>query len=216
MIKKFIPISIIIIIMSSLIIYGKNSMKYEVHNSITKIFFNDKEIKFNLPVVVINDYTYIPLREAAEIFNIKVNWSKDENKIMLSKNMSNFDIYKIFENLFKFKLSDEAEILYYNYSINKEQRLAAKISITKSDVEFIKNFVETNEKWEVFEKWGPPFLLLHMNKKFSWWDLIDTKETIFSYGNFSKGHKTIKSVINICLFITEESDNQYYLYALYQ
>ena len=62
MIKKFTLITIIIFIMSSLVVFGKNNIKYEVCESNIKIFLNNNEMKFDLPVFVINGRTYVSLR----------------------------------------------------------------------------------------------------------------------------------------------------------
>lgn len=123
-----------------------------------------------MPVVIINDYTYIPLREVAKKLNIKVNWNKDENKIILSKDTYSFDIYKIFENLFKFKLPDETKILNYDYEIiggkqcnNDVQCLSLKISINENDIEFIKNSIKNNNEWETLP-YMKNFFLVELNK----------------------------------------------------
>ncbi len=236
MIKKFTLITIIIFIMSSLVVFGKNNIKYEVCESNIKIFLNNNEMKFDLPVFVINGRTYVSLRELAKKLNIKVIWNNEKREIEIKQNMQDiqdFDIYKTFENFFEFKLSDKAKILHYNYSINDEEfSLRTKVLISKEDVEFIKNFVKDNANWELldnnwnpFANWEPFFdgesidniepLQNIVGRKFYWWDLSNVNETIFAYGNFSKGRFTIKSMISIYLFITQESDDQYYLYALY-
>ncbi len=216
MIKKFMLIIMIIFIMSSLIVFGKNNIKYEVCESNIKFFLNDNEMKFDLPVFVINGYTYVSLRELVKKLNMQVIWNDKKRETDLNENMKNiqgFDIYKTFESFFEFKLSDKAEILNYNYDNNDEEHyLKVKVSISKEDIEIIKNFVKNNYEWEEIDEWES---LSNINKGIYWWNLSDIDETIFAYGNFSKGRFNVNSMISICLFITQKSDDQYYLYALY-
>ncbi len=218
MLKKFMLIVTVITIISTLVIYAKDNIKYEVYDSNIRIFFGDKKIKFDLPVVVIDNYTYIPLRETAEKFNIDIKWDKNESKIILDDYMYGFDIYKIFENLFKFKLPSEAKILNYDYEIvggkqcnNDIQCLSLKISINENDIEFIKNSIKSNNEWRVINEWET---LSYMKKTFSWWNLTDITETILSYGYFSNNSE--KLTADTCFFINKESDSKYYLYAVYK
>lgn len=210
--KKFILITIIIIITSSLVIFAKDNIKltYEGYESNIKILFNDKEVKFDLPIIMINGHTYIPLRETAQKANVNIAWIKEKNEILLNEDFTYFDIYKVFETLFEFKLSDKSKISEYSYTVKDEKPyLYAKISIDKKDVEFIKNFTEDN-KWESVEHWNCSPTLKSICY---WWDLSSLDETILSY-------RKLKTGINIktcetCLFITEGLDNKYYLYAIY-
>lgn len=225
--KKF----IVIVIMSSLAIFANENikLKYDVYKSYTKIFLNYKEIKFDLPVVIINGCTYVPLKETMEKSNLDIKCSEKDREIILTKNSYDFNIYKVFESLFGFKLSDEAEILHYDYVVqNKEQYLKAKIVIDKKDLEYIKNLEEnTNElktikinnewsynKWKKIETSDEWSYLPNISKRYSWWDLLSIDKTIISYERF-KPRIYVKSIIDMGLFITEGTDGQYYLYVIY-
>ena len=229
--KKFILIFTLIIIMSSLVVFanGNIKLKYEAYESYAKIFLNYKEIKFDLPITVINGHTYVPLKETVEKSNLDIRYSEKEHKIILTKNSYDFDIYKVFESLFEFKLSDRAEILYYDYVVqNEEQYLKAKIAIDKKDLEYIKNLEENNNglkvvessdewsynKWKAIESSDEWSYLPNISKRYSWWNLLSIDETVISYERF-KPRVYIKSIIGMGLFITEETDGQYYLYAIY-
>ena len=48
-----------------------------------KIFSNNKELTFTLPIITIEDRTYVPLREFAENFDMDVEWIGSEKKINL-------------------------------------------------------------------------------------------------------------------------------------
>lgn len=210
--KKFVLITIIIIVISSLAIFAKDNvkLKYEAYESNIKVLFNDKEIKFDLPITIINGNTYVPLREAAQKANVNITWLREKNEILLNEDLTYFDIYKVFETLFEFKLSDESKILEYSYTVKDEkQYLYTKVSIDKKDVEFIRDFTEDNE-WKLVEHWtcSP-----NLKSICYWWDLLSLDETILSYKKFKTGiHFETREV---CLFITENLDNRYYLYAIY-
>jgi len=48
-----------------------------------EIFINGEEEKFELPVVVINDKTYLPLRELCKKLRINVDWVGEKKRIMI-------------------------------------------------------------------------------------------------------------------------------------
>lgn len=49
-----------------------------------KIFSGGTEVLFKKPIVTINDSTYIPLREAAEILGMDVNWNEGSRTISIN------------------------------------------------------------------------------------------------------------------------------------
>lgn len=68
----------------TIITFADNIAQYTAYEYGAKILLDGKETEFTMPVVLINDRTYIPLRETAENLNIDVEWIGEENKIMLN------------------------------------------------------------------------------------------------------------------------------------
>lgn len=212
--KKLILIAVvtiaIIAITPLLVAFAAGTIRYEAYETGVKIFFNGKEIEFDLPVVTINNHTYIPLREAAEKADVGVEWNGEDNTIMLTGNSHGFDVQNVFENLFEFALPDTAEILNYDYFIEyEEQYFTAKISFNGKDLEYIKNsFFKT--VWMELEDWK---FLSYNGNKYPWWDLSDTSESTCAYHRFKSGVE--KKTVEVCFFITEGPSDQYYLYVSY-
>ena len=206
--KKLVAISIAITaVMSFLIASATNNMRYDAYENDVKIFFNEQEVKFDLPVVIIDNRTYIPLRETAEKANVRVEWSGKDNAIMLTEGPQDVEAQKIFENLFGFELPDTAEILNYNYYMShKEHCFNGKISFKEEDTNYFNN---------IFSKWtdigtGINFLSTY-SSSYSWWNLSDINDTIGAYQRFKTGVE-IKTV-RVCAFVTEDENGQYYLYV---
>ena len=53
-----------------------------------RIFLNDEERNFDLPVVIIDNHTYIPLRELSENFGMGVEWDGENNKIYITQSQA--------------------------------------------------------------------------------------------------------------------------------
>ena len=49
-----------------------------------KIIINEQEIKLSETVVTVNDRTYLPLRNIAEVLGMDVEWDGEENKIIIT------------------------------------------------------------------------------------------------------------------------------------
>lgn len=88
MLKKTTFISIVILTLVTLIIFAENIAQYTAYEYGAKILVDGKETNFTMPVVLINDRTYIPLRETAENLDINVEWLGEENKILLNSKIN--------------------------------------------------------------------------------------------------------------------------------
>lgn len=79
---------IILVIFSVYIIgaFAENTDLFQAYRSNATIFVDGVETDFDMPVVLIDDRTYIPLRETSEKLGIGVEWIEGENKILLNKN----------------------------------------------------------------------------------------------------------------------------------
>lgn len=58
------------------------NIRLQIGNPIAKI--GDKQVTLDLPVEIINDKTYVPIRFIAKCLGKKVNWDADNNKISIS------------------------------------------------------------------------------------------------------------------------------------
>ena len=187
---------------------------YEAYESDAKILFNDEEVDFQLPVVTIDENTYVPLREAAEKLGMTVDWNvpewyENQKNIRIVRNIPDIDAKEAFQNLFGFALPETAEVLnyeYYDYTIyeeEKEKHFVAKISFQEQDLEYLKN---------QFNGWREGSTLYYkvLSQEYGWWDFLSRDEVLYAYETTQKG--TYVETIYVDAFITKPSDGQYYLY----
>ena len=66
----------------NIITYAGTIMNADISN--VKIFINNVEEKFKNPIVLINNVTYVPLREINEKLNMTVNWDSENKAIMIN------------------------------------------------------------------------------------------------------------------------------------
>lgn len=208
--KRIAILFIVLTAMLPVIIFANENVNVKYDSGVT-VYLNSNNILFDLPIVLINENTYVSLREAAEEIDLNVKWNENDREVILIENEYNFDIYKMFENLFGFRLSDEAEILNYKYNTEKEHYLIAKVIISEEDVETIKNL-----NWHMIdEDYVSSYYTIfsYYAEEFKWWDLLSIKDTEFSYEKFKSG--VYKKTVTANLFITKGEDGKYYLYAEY-
>lgn len=76
---------IILLIFGTIVAYaGTNNLNLEQADF--QFTLNGTDVQFELPVVTINDRTYLPLRELCGKLGITINWIGDDNKIeMITK-----------------------------------------------------------------------------------------------------------------------------------
>jgi len=84
-----------------------------------KIYVNDIQKEFDNPIVAINDRTYLPLRETAEILDMNVEWDEESQAIFINAKQE--------------KEEDDTEMLFgddgkiYNVNLNITKETALKI-----------------------------------------------------------------------------------------
>ena len=60
-----------------------------------RVFVDGSEQKFDLPIVTINDRTYIPVREVLEKMGLNISWNDDEMTIIIDNPANDgSDLYK--------------------------------------------------------------------------------------------------------------------------
>lgn len=204
--KKITIMFVIILTLLSSTVLSDNMFRFDVYESNAKIFLNENEEDFDMPIITINGYTYIPLREMAQKANMVVEWDGDESKIMLSDNKSNFVGKKLFNDLFKFSLPDTANVINYDYFVeNEEECFAAKISFDENDLEVLKiNFKGWQDDAGKF--------LSFINQKYSWWSLDNIDDAVCAYHCFFSG--THIKTRNARVYISSGENGKYYLHAI--
>jgi hypothetical protein len=111
-----------------------------------RIFVNYQEKEFENSVVVINDRTYIPLRESAEILNARVTWYDDAKMIFVEPFYNNLNVYEQ-NNRWGYKNADGEVVIpaQYYYANEFSEGLAAVRTSGGSDM----NYGYINSKGDV-------------------------------------------------------------------
>lgn len=82
--KKILLILISCLLVSSSVIASNTIKEYSAKENNCIIEINGEIQDFELPVVLINGYTYIPVRQLCDKLGYKVDWIENGNKIKLS------------------------------------------------------------------------------------------------------------------------------------
>lgn len=211
--KKYIIILLCIVLCVSIIASAQSNTMIEAMLYDVDIFFDGKKIEFQSPVVMIDNQTYIPLREAAEKLNIKVEWDGAARRIILMDNL--VELNNIFVKLFGFDLPKSAEIKNFDcYNEFEDQILVAKIIFDKDDLSYIQGGL--GKKLTMSVDSGSKItdetsFLSYYSNKYPWWDLTESYKIRYCYHGVESS-MSFWSLIHIWGFITEDSDNQFCLY----
>ena len=102
--KTLIIIGTIIAMLTTVavIAYASGNTTLTAHVVQFKIFVNGEEQNFESPVVMIDNRTYIPLREVGEVLGMNVEWCGDNQEISISSPQETEDI-KEWEALYRFE-----------------------------------------------------------------------------------------------------------------
>ena len=85
--RKVIYISFVFIIFFVLLGAVNEFVAYRVEY---QIFVDGEKTQFTMPIVTIDDRTYIPLREAGEQLGWEVNWDESNKEIHMNSNQTNY------------------------------------------------------------------------------------------------------------------------------
>jgi hypothetical protein len=80
----FLLIAITTLTIATSIMFATSETTLTAHLANFRVFVNGEERNFDNPVVVINDRTYVPLREVGEALDMNVEWCADNRKISIS------------------------------------------------------------------------------------------------------------------------------------
>lgn len=100
--KKSIIITVILTCLFCTAIFASDMyIKYTALKSNAQIYVDGKKTDFDLPVVTIDDFTYVPLREAAEKSGMSVEWSQKDNTINLLSEDKPFVVVDFYPSAYK-------------------------------------------------------------------------------------------------------------------
>ena len=83
--KKFLIFNLLLVLFMSISINSYANSGVLAQTAAYKLFINGIEMILKNPIVVINDSTYIPLRELAEILAMDVKWNEQSKTITVNK-----------------------------------------------------------------------------------------------------------------------------------
>lgn len=199
-------ITLIIVVLVVPSVLAEDVICFDVRNFDGMIIMNEKEMKFELPVVAIDGSIYVPLREAAKKANLDIKWNGDEQKVVLKENSQNINVFSSI-GLFEEKaLPETAKIINFDYFTEGEENyVKAKISFKKEDLQVIKS---------CFDDWmkDDGRFLHQYNKECSWWQLTDINEALYAYSTFKRGVKV--KTIEMYAYIVENGNDEYILYLV--
>ena len=93
------------------------------------VVLNKKVLSFDLPVITVNNWTYLPLREFCEKANMDITWDEENKKIFMNTNNDDSS------------LPDEND--------NDYSQLTVDSDLTLEDFEFMRLNMDMNEIYEV-------------------------------------------------------------------
>jgi len=86
-VKKLRVVFILVLSISIITIIGIGAVNQFIATQVDyRIFLNGEEKQFTMPIVVIDNRTYVPLREVSENFGWRVAWNEEERSIRLNSN----------------------------------------------------------------------------------------------------------------------------------
>ena len=91
-----IMVLMIALILFMTLTYASNELIAKVEQY--KIIVNGEEKIFNMPIVTINDRTYIPLRETAETLDMDVRWDDEKQEININNMIEEDELYVFYKN----------------------------------------------------------------------------------------------------------------------
>lgn len=91
-----IMVLMIALILFMTLTYASNELIAKVEQY--KIIVNGEEKNFNMPIVTINDRTYIPLRDTAETLDMDVRWDDEKQEININNMIEEDELYVFYKN----------------------------------------------------------------------------------------------------------------------
>ena len=85
----FLLATIVSLTIATSVLFANSETTFTAHLVNFRILVNNEERNFTYPIVVINDRTYVPLREVGEALNMDVKWCAEEREILITSNQNN-------------------------------------------------------------------------------------------------------------------------------
>lgn len=123
--------------------YGNNQIELQINNS--RAYLNGEEKEIEVPPVIINGRTMLPIRFIAESFGFNVDWNSTEqiitiNKLSGEKLESDSEIQAVITEEDK---DIKALIVYYSYSGNTRrvsERMAEVLGVDKYEIKTVNEY----------------------------------------------------------------------------
>ena len=135
--KKIIVLGIIVILMVSMVISSADiSEELKAVVAPFKIIVDEEEKAFEMPIIVINGRTYLPLRETAETLGIGVDWIGEEKTVVISTKNEEIDFP--YEVNFTVIIWEKFEFTFYNIGIKSESgNVKMKVDYNDKDYDYL-------------------------------------------------------------------------------
>ena len=129
--KKAIALGIILILMVSMVVSSVDiSEELKAVVAPFKIVVDGEEKVFETPIVVINDRTYMPLREISETLGMDVGWNGDEKTAVISTKSSALENGFHYEIQFDFELGKGIKFNLYEFTVSN---VSGNVELTVSE-----------------------------------------------------------------------------------
>lgn len=221
--KKIAIIIAVTIVFASVFCVGAETVNYlKTYVSKSTIVFDYISKYFEQPIVVINNSTYVPLRESCDMLGIDLNWDSNKNTINLSydtdksgKFKNQEEVKKLFNMFFKIDFPESGKIIEYDFVYVNNPMFAIKVSIDEQDANVLKEYLQSENVGHSSDVQNDyEWYLKHFSETYNWWDLSEINANTY-YGSVKRPR-----VFNIMqstseLYLVEQADNQFVLYGLF-
>lgn len=212
-------------------------VRRDAYVSESKILYGSKyaelalEIKYDMPIYVIDGSTYVPLRESAEILELNVDWNAETKTISLLP--SEYDDASVMEKASKLlgiELPEPPDFPYFDawgdlaldgflikYGIEKDDYLALCEALDKQEkfIKFDKKLYSEDEQYKTWWYDSCDSWLEYRYDTYRWWNIKSCLDSEVSYISFIRSTKNgVTSNYYAFVNVTIE-DGEYMLYIYY-
>ena len=191
------------------------------------LMINGQAVETEKPIVVIDNSSYLPVRELSEKLGFDVTWHEKfayrTNKVIDIRTNPMGEMREMVRDRVKLDLPEDTQTLCYQYD-GEWQHFAAKISVPHEAVEQMKAQMDKesedettgmimSEKEEVLRSLQP-----FVTEAYNWWDL-DKEQVEYAYRKLETGRVLpnewqVKSIY-IYVLILKEVDGRHLVYIKY-
>ena len=192
------------------------------------LMINGKAVETEKPIVVINNSSYLPVRELSEKLGFDVTWHEKfywYNKVIDIRTNPMGEIHEMVRDRIEIDLPDDTRIFNYEYH-GEEDYFLAKISVSHKDIEQMIEQLEkrygkgseagqeglSKSKEDILADIRPTITREHR-----WWDL-DKAQVEYAYGETAVGRylpKRRKNTKFVSVCILKEVDGRHLVYIKY-